>query len=177
MPDRPARLLVLVRHAQAETFAVTDHARALTARGRADASAAGRWLNDLLRARGHEGPDAAVVSDAVRARETWEAVADAGGWELVAQPDRAAYEAAPESLLDLVRLVDAEARCVVVVGHNPTVGVLTQLLDDGSGDPRAIAATAGGHPTAGVAVLEVPGAWGDLDDAGAVLTGFHVGRG
>ena len=45
--DDPAvrhRLLVVVRHGRAESFAEEDHARRLTERGRRDAAALGEWL-------------------------------------------------------------------------------------------------------------------------------------
>lgn len=176
VPDRPeTRWLLLVRHAQAEPYAGTDHARALTVRGREDAAAAGRWLAGFTHER-DAVPDAAVVSDAVRARETWEALADAAGWDLAVEPDRALYDAGPASALDLVRAVDPQARTVVVVGHNPTIGVLVQLLQDGDGDDVAVAASAAGQPTAAVAALVVAGEWADLVEGGATLRAFHVGR-
>lgn len=169
------RWLFLVRHAQAESFAEADHARELTVRGREDAAAAGRWLGAFVEA--HDAaPGAAVVSDAVRARETWEALADAAGWDLLVHPDRALYDADPASALDLVREVDPAARSLVVVGHNPTIGVLVQLLQDGDGEDEAVDAAAGGQPTAAVAALEVPGEWADLAEGGATLRAFHVGR-
>ena len=40
------RRLVIVRHAKAEATAPSDHERALAARGRSDAGAAGRWLGE-----------------------------------------------------------------------------------------------------------------------------------
>ena len=170
-----SRLLVLLRHAQAETYAASDHERVLTDRGRRDATALGRWLADALGP--GRRPAAAVVSDAARARETWELVTDAAGWRLAVQPQRAVYEAGTEALLDLLRGVDPRAGTVVVVGHNPTVGSLVHLLDDGTGDSGALAASVAGHPTAGAALLEVGTPWGDLRHAGAVLRAFHVGRG
>ena len=42
--NRRGRLLVLVRHAEAETAGASDHARSLTARGHLGASDVGRWL-------------------------------------------------------------------------------------------------------------------------------------
>ena len=74
-----------------------------------------------------------------------------------------------------MRALDEECVCAVIVGHNPTMAVLAQLLDDGEGDVEAGNAMAAGFPTSAVAVFEVAGAWADLDDAR--LTGFHVGRG
>jgi phosphohistidine phosphatase len=169
------RWLFLVRHAQAESFAETDHARALTVRGREDAAATGRWLRVFVGQHGGS-PDAAVVSDAVRARQTWEALADAAGWDVVVRPDRALYVADPAAAIDLVRVAEPSARSLVVVGHDPTIGVLVQLLQDGEGDPGAVEASMGGHPTAAVAAFEVAGEWADLDEGGATLRAFHTGR-
>ncbi|HZI98950.1 MAG TPA: histidine phosphatase family protein, partial [Actinomycetales bacterium] len=61
------RRLLLIRHAKAAPDDDGgDHGRGLTARGRRDAAAIGRWLadNDLV-------PDLVLCSDARRARETW----------------------------------------------------------------------------------------------------------
>ena len=64
------RRLVVMRHSKAESTAPSDHERALASRGRADAAAAGMWLAE-------QGitPDAALVSDAMRTRQTWAQVA------------------------------------------------------------------------------------------------------
>ena len=51
-----SRTIVVVRHAKAEDSATTDHARQLTERGRADATAVGELLSDIL------DPDAETVA-------------------------------------------------------------------------------------------------------------------
>ena len=56
------------------------------------------------------------------------------------------------------------------------MALLAQLLDDGEGDEDASAEMLAGYPTSAVSVLEVEGDWSDLDEAGARLVGFHVGR-
>ena len=63
----------------------------------------------------------------------------------------------------------------MIVGHNPTMAMLAQLLDDGEGDAAAGERMAGGFPTSAVAVFELNGSWADLE--AARLTAFHVGRG
>jgi phosphohistidine phosphatase len=66
---------------------------------------------------------------------------------------------------------------LVVVGHNPTMAYLAQLLDDGSGDDEAGSQMARGFPTGALAVFDVAGSWTELDLASARLVAFHVGRG
>jgi phosphohistidine phosphatase len=168
----PARRLVIMRHAKAESWGESDQGRTLEAKGRADAEAAGRWLAD----RGIV-PDHALVSTAVRTRETWEAVAGAAGWDVEPDFDTGLYAAGPEAALDLIRAVPAQATSVIVIGHNPTMAYLAQLLDDGGGDAEAGAAMAGGFPTSALTVLEYDGAWVELDMASASVVAFHVGRG
>jgi phosphohistidine phosphatase len=162
----------VVRHAKAEQAGDTDHARRLLERGRTDAAAAGQWLAG-------QGvvPDHALVSAAPRARETWEALAAGAGWSVEPNLDEGLYTAGTDTALDLIRGIPAEAAVLVVVGHNPTMAHLAQLLDDGEGDPGACTAMASGFPTSAVAVFEYDGAWADLDLTSARLVAFHAGRG
>ena len=160
-----------MRHAKAEQDGPTDFERPLADRGRHDAASAGAWLSGQGFA-----PDHALVSAALRTQQTWEAVASGAGWSLAPDLDRGLYAAGPESALDLVRLVPAEVERLVVIGHNPTVAVLAQLLDDDSGDPAVSAEMVGGFPTTSVAVFSYDGAWADLGEGTARLDAFHVGR-
>lgn len=162
----------MVRHAKAEQAADTDHERGLLDRGRADAAAAGEWLAG-------QGvvPDHALVSAATRALETWTALASGAGWDLEPDLDEGFYAAEPDTALDLIRRTPAEVRVLVVVGHNPTMGHLAQLLDDGEGDPEASNAMVSGFPTTAVALFEYDGEWADLDLTSSRLMAFHVGRG
>ena len=171
-PAPTRRRLVMMRHSKAEQSGSTDHDRTLTERGRHDAAEAGRWLAE----RGLV-PDHALVSSSVRTRETWAAVAGAAGWELEPRTDSGLYAAGPETALDLVRAVPSEAASVIVIGHNPTIAYLVQMLDSGDGDPAASDALADGFPTSATCVLEYDGAWADLDIGTAAVAAFHVGRG
>jgi phosphohistidine phosphatase len=121
--------------------------------------------------------DHALVSAAHRAVGTWRYVAEGADWELEPTLSQGLYSAGPESALDLVRESPAAAAAVVVVGHNPTMAYLASLLDDGDGDPEVASAMLAGYPTSAVAVFEYDGEWVDLDEGGARLVGFHVGRG
>jgi phosphohistidine phosphatase len=145
---------------------VPDHERPLARRGRRDAPAAGRWLEESGFV-----PDAVICSTALRARETWElasaALAGTGPGRLAApvRPEPRVYEATALGLLMLVREFEPRWRTVAVVGHNPGLAELTIGLagPDGRDPPAAF-------PTAFAAVLELPGDWADAEpDAGRLL--------
>ena len=76
-----------------------------------DATEAGQWLAN----RGIE-PDLALVSAAVRTQQTWEAVNEAGGWDLEGTPEDSLDAAGTESALDLIRETEDVIRTLVVVG-------------------------------------------------------------
>ncbi|HWJ83478.1 MAG TPA: histidine phosphatase family protein [Nocardioides sp.] len=164
--------LVIVRHSKAEAYAGTDAERRLSDRGRKDAAAAGAWL-----ATQGSAPDRALVSGALRTRETWELLAKAAGWAVDAEFDDALYGADEDTVLDILRTVDESVGSVVLVGHNPTVGMLAQLLDDGDGDPSAVDSLVLGYPTSAVTVFDVPVPWARLGPGSATLRGYEVGRG
>jgi len=161
-----------MRHAKAEQGGPSDFERPLAGRGVSDAGAAGAWLASL-----GVSPDYALVSAALRTRETWEAVASGASWTLSAVLDEGLYAAGPETALDLLRALDPAVESVVMVGHNPTMAYLASLLDDGTGDTDAGNALATGFPTSALAVFAYDGPWSDLDPASARLTAFHVARG
>ena len=161
-----------MRHAKAEPGGETDALRELAQRGWRDAQDAGRWLAGTGIV-----PDAALVSSARRTASTWAAVAEGGSFDAAATYSDSLYSAGPETALDLVREADDEVSTLLVVGHNPTMAYLAQLLDDGTGDEEAGREMAVGFPTCALAVFAVSGSWADLDLASARLVGFHVGRG
>lgn len=167
-----SRRLVLIRHGKAEQSGSTDAERALAESGQRDSAAGGAWLTGA----GHS-PDHALVSSARRAQETWAALAGGGGWHVEPEVSRLLYSAEPETVIDLIREFPDRARCVVVVGHNPTMAHLANLIDDGGGDADAAnELTSGGFPTCSLAVFEYDGDWADLDVTSARLLAFHVGR-
>ena len=169
--ESAAHLLVLMRHAKAESGGESDALRELAPRGWDDSLEAGRWLADS-----GITPDAALVSSSRRTASTWTAVAEGGSFDAEATDSDSLYSAGPETALDLVRETDESVSVLVVVGHNPTIAYLAQLLDDGGGDEDAGREMAVGFPTGAMAVFEVTGSWADLDLASARLVAFHVGR-
>lgn len=160
-----------MRHAKAQSLAESDQERDLTTSGHRDAAAAGAWL-----ARQRIGPDAALVSAAVRTSSTWEEVSQAlpDGVHLESSP--ALYAAEPESALDLLRATAPDVGTLLVLGHNPTIATLAQLLDDAEGDPEVAVEMAAGFPTCALAVFDVPVEWADVAPGGLRLRSFHVPR-
>jgi phosphohistidine phosphatase len=125
--------LILLRHGKAvrDNEAPDDRSRNLTARGRADAAAAGEALaRDGLR------PDRVLVSPAARTRETFLAAAPALGRPHV-------------RIVEDLYMADAETiwRCaaaaggsrILVVGHNPGLHELCSRLLDEARDRSALA--------------------------------------
>jgi phosphohistidine phosphatase len=159
-----------MRHGKAEAFAPEDHHRRLTDRGAREAHDAGQWLAE-------QGlvPTHALVSSAMRARETWESLAAATGTAVAPQVEDAIYTAGPENVMDILRATPEEAEVVLYVGHNPTAASLAHLLDDGDPDPDAFRAMTASFPPAAMAVLDVHVPWADLDAATARLVGFYSG--
>lgn len=164
------RRLVTMRHAAADQVGPTDFERRLSPRGRGDAREAGQWL-----AAQGVVPDAGLVSAATRAVGTWQAVAVGAGWAVHPVVDRGLYAAGAETALDLIRGTVDDVGTLVVIGHNPTIATLAQLLDDGDGDPAASTQMLSSFPAAALAVFEYDGSWVDLGWAGARVVGFHVG--
>ncbi|MDQ7910294.1 histidine phosphatase family protein [Phytohabitans sp. ZYX-F-186] len=162
------RTLVLLRHAKAERPAGTaDIDRPLTARGHADAAAAGAWLTrrDLL-------PAEVICSPAKRTRQTWHGVALAlGGSGPEVRYEPIVYGGTARDLLDLIRAVAGGVDSVLVIGHNPTVSDLSGLLDP------AAARDSDGLRTSGLAVHRFEGAWADVEPGKALLTDTHTARG
>jgi phosphohistidine phosphatase len=149
------RRLLLLRHSKTESDAPSgnDWDRRLDPRGNIDATELGRWLagqRDLL-------PDLALVSAAVRARETWdlvqrEIVAAASQPRAVHLPEL--YGAEPAQLLAIVRAAAADnPKRLMLIGHNPGFHEVALSLI-GGGDAAGRAALADNLPTSGLVVID-----------------------
>ena len=170
MTDR--RRLIVMRHAKAEPFASSDHARTLTDRGLAGARAAGAHLRELGFA-----PDHAVVSSAVRTRQTWDVVVETAGFaDVEVSFDDAVFSGSPDVVLEALRAAPADAGTLMFVGHNPTAGFLVHFLDDGEGDPAALSDLLHGFPPGALALLDVGVPWADLGAETARVVSFHQPR-
>ncbi|HEV2540606.1 MAG TPA: histidine phosphatase family protein [Frateuria sp.] len=151
--------LILLRHAEAlpASSGSEDLERSLSPRGEQEALAAGRWL-----ATHGVRPDRLLCSPALRARRTAElaakAVAPDGAIGLAGE----IYDATPGELLALLDQ-HTDARCVLLVGHNPGIERLVALMVDGRSDEFR------GMPPAGLAVLHLQGV---LEPGNARLDAF-----
>ena len=164
------RRLLLMRHAQAAHGPV-DADRPLTDHGAEQAAALGRWL---LQA--ELTPDRIVVSPARRAAQTW----DRAAAQLTASPapitDGRIYDNTVEALFAVLQESPDEAGLVAVVGHNPSVGVLASVLDDGEGDPAARRNLHAGFPPGAVAVFALETPYDALAPGAGRLTDLTVPR-
>ncbi len=137
--------LVLIRHAKSDWSGdESDRERPLAERGRRQAPEAGRWLAE-------SGPslDAAVVSPARRAADTWALVAAELSDRVPARVDEDVYSFSARDLLGVVRRLPEAETCVALVGHNPGLGDLIGTLTE-EWPPM---------PTSAIAVIELDGPW------------------
>lgn len=161
------RRIVLFRHAKADWPQVSDHERPLADRGRKDAPVAGRKLAD-------SGIpfDLALCSTAVRTRETWKLAVQ----ELPHRPktvyEERIYEASPGELIAVLNELPDDAQNVLLIGHNPGVQGLADILAGSSeGDARERMSRLG-YPAAAFAVLSFDGTWKALEPGVATLLDY-----
>ncbi|GHF18109.1 phosphohistidine phosphatase [Streptomyces werraensis] len=146
---------------------MSDHERPLAERGRLDAAAAGRKLADSGVAF-----DLALCSTAVRTRETWKLAVH----EFPKRPktvyEERIYEASPGELIALLNETPDDAQNVLLIGHNPGVQGLADILAGASeGDARE-RMTRRGFPAAAFAVLTFTGPWKSLEPGTAALVDY-----
>ncbi|GAA2782514.1 histidine phosphatase family protein [Streptomyces rameus] len=161
------RRIVLFRHAKADWPQVTDHERPLAERGRTDAAVAGRKLADT-----GITFDLALCSTATRTRETWKLAVH----ELAHRPktvyEERVYEASPGELIALLNELPDDVRNVILIGHNPGVHGLADILSGSAeGDARE-RMNRRGFPTAGFVVLTFDGPWKAVEPGVATLTEY-----
>jgi phosphohistidine phosphatase len=98
-------------------------------------------------------PDLVISSDAVRARLTAEAMAEAARYAGDVLLDHHLYLASPADILSLLRTVRESADTVMIIGHNPG---LEELVEQLTGDRTDL-------PTAALAQIVLPiDQWRDL---------------
>lgn len=153
------KTLLLLRHAKSsrKDQSLADHDRPLTKRGEKNASRMGAYLRDedLV-------PDRVLCSTAARALQTWGAAAGRLGREVPTTPLRSLYTADDEFLLETVRKAAPEDGVLMLVGHNPALEELAELLV-GSGEPSTVGALQRKFPTGSLAVIRFnTDSWADV---------------
>jgi phosphohistidine phosphatase len=143
------KTVILLRHAKSawDDPSAADIDRPLNERGRRDAPRMGRWLvgNGLE-------PDQVLCSTAVRTRETWDLIAPCFRSAPPVSYRKSLYLAEPPTLLAEIRRVPAATRTLLLLGHNPGLELLAQVLV-AQGDAEVRAALAEKFPTAAAAVI------------------------
>lgn len=152
------RQLLLLRHAKSswDDPSLPDYARPLNARGRKAASAMRRAIRELGLA-----PDIVLVSSARRALQTMEALEPWDETPLI-EPMDALYLAEAPQMLRVLQGVAETARSVLLIGHNPGLHNLAQLLVGEQGmraDTSAIRKLAKGYPSGALAEFSVSVPW------------------
>ncbi|GHH88560.1 phosphohistidine phosphatase [Streptomyces sulfonofaciens] len=161
------RTIVLFRHAKADWPQVSDHERPLADRGRHDAPVAGRRLAET----GIDF-DLALCSTAVRTRETWKLAVH----ELPHRPktvyEERVYEASPGELISVLNETLEDVRSIILIGHNPGVQGLAEILAGQYEDDARARMNDRGFPTSAFAVLSHTGSWKSLEPGVGTLTEF-----
>lgn len=136
------KTLLLLRHAKSsrKDDGVRDFDRPLNQRGLKTAPSIGR----LIRKRKLQ-PDLVLSSPAERARQTTQLVIEAAGLKTELRYDERIYEASVARLLGVVSQLDDEAGMVILVGHNPGLEELLEML---TGEAHNL-------PTAALACIEL----------------------
>ncbi|MDH6216013.1 phosphohistidine phosphatase [Streptomyces pseudovenezuelae] len=161
------RRIVLFRHAKADWPQVSDHERPLAERGRMDAAVAGRKLADT-----GIPFDLALCSTATRTRETWKLAVH----ELPHRPktvyEERIYDASPGELIALLNETPEDAQQVVLIGHNPGIQGLADVLAGKAEADARERLSRRGFPAAAFVVLSFDGSWKSLEPNAATLTDY-----
>ncbi len=120
------KTLLLIRHAHAmdNEGGETDRERMLSQDGMRDASRLGRLLHEK-----NIHPDRIITSDATRARQTAELMADQLKIDLrYITEEEDLYESSVRLMLQVINALDDEFATVAIVSHNPSVSYLCEQL-------------------------------------------------
>jgi phosphohistidine phosphatase len=119
------KTLLILRHAKSSWAdnRLGDHDRPLDNRGKVDAPKMGKLLErlDLV-------PDLIVSSSAKRAKTTAELAASSAGYDKQIKITRQLYHAGPEEYFQALQSVEDKFERVMVVGHNPGMEELIEVL-------------------------------------------------
>ncbi len=160
--------LILIRHGKSswdDPFG-DDHARVLNDRGRASATAIGAWM-----AQEAYSPDIVLCSDAARAVETAKLVLAALIPPPSLQLSGRIYHASPDTILDMLKRQTADT--VAVIGHNPGIGMLANMLVKKAPKHHRFS----DYPTCASTVIDFEGDnWSAIKPRSGVCAAFVVPR-
>lgn len=144
------KTLLLMRHAKSswKDIELADHERPLKKRGHKDTFSIAKVLKkkDLI-------PDYIMSSSAVRSLETAQDLAEKLDYKGELSILDTLYMAEPKTYIDSIQSVPNDVERLLVVGHNPGLESLVQILGD----------KIDSMPTGGLAVISLPiETWADL---------------
>lgn len=161
------KLLYLVRHAKSswDDPSLADKDRPLSPRGLSSAPDMGR----RLAAQGHK-PDLVISSPARRALTTAKKIAQEMGYsDSKIVTDDHLYFSGTRSMVDLLEQVDDKHASVMIVGHNPAMSSLLNILCESSVENM---------PTCAVAVVSFDmTSWSELTMTDGELQSYDYPKG
>ena len=159
--------LLLGRHAKSswKDGELPDFDRPLNKRGRENGPEMGKRLVKL-----GVRPDLVMSSPARRALDTARLLADTFGIpKKKIQIERDLYDSYPAKLLQIIQGLDSGLATVLLVGHNPEITILANILVAGLGLDNI--------PTGGIVALDFPvDAWQAVDEESGILAFFEYPR-
>ncbi|WP_026927882.1 SixA phosphatase family protein [Granulicoccus phenolivorans] len=150
-----ARLLLLMRHAEAADFApgLDDSDRPLTRRGQDQARAVGAAL-----AEHGVRIDQVLCSSAARTRQTLDLL----GVQAPVTFTSELYNAGSQAIREEIGLLADSVSVALVLGHAPGIPTLAHDLSDERSDPELRERIARGYPTSTLVAIELDGNWNEL---------------
>ena len=121
------KTLLILRHAKAvpKDQNLSDQDRPLDKVGEDDALRMGKLMKDkdII-------PSFIISSTALRAKTTAKLVAERCGYQGDIVLDQSLYEAKPKDCLAILEILSDKYSTILMVGHNPTVEDIVQMLTD-----------------------------------------------
>lgn len=129
-----------------------------------DAAEAGRRLVDT-----GLSFDLALCSTAVRTRETWKLAVQEFPQRPKTVYEERIYEASPGELIAVLNETPDDVRTLLMVGHNPGIQGLAEVLAGTAETDARERMTRRGFPAAAFAVLSFGGPWKSLEPGAGTL--------
>ncbi|NBN77154.1 histidine phosphatase family protein [Microvirga tunisiensis] len=144
--------LILYRHAKSDwsTPDLADHDRGLAPRGVDAALRLAAWLDQS----GFR-PDRVLCSTALRTRLTLQPLLPLLSSDCDIQLTREIYDLRDADYIELMRRKGGDARCLMLIGHNPAMHDTARelVIEGAAADLHALGEK---FPTAGLAVIDLP---------------------
>lgn len=122
------KTIYLMRHAKSDWDAdySGDFNRPLNNRGKSSATKMGAHLVDFMSA-----PDLVLCSSSLRTRQTYTLLSAAANWESDIEFDDELYLSTPMYVFERLQNLDQALNNVLVIGHQPTTGIVASSLIGG----------------------------------------------